>query len=377
MGMCVALLAMAVLPNAQAVESTDSLGAWRDYAARGVTPEFTWAARPSAAAVEPSVLDARLDTRSALMPSLSFASNAPGLSLSVRHAYASETPSAESAGFAAQELARSGTGLERTFIMPSVTRALGDSTTITGALVIAYQQFATPGLGQVSVNDTLPVGLQGGYNTGGYNESSMGSAVRIEAAERIGDNLTLHTAFQSKLDMEAFQSYRGVYADPGDFDVPAIASVGLGWSPSPRHRLGFDVQRVMYSDVNTFTSSALPTRFLSLLGDGATPDFTWRDLTVYGVDWTWQASARNAIQLRYSTQLQPEPSSELLYHALEDDFTDNNFALGFTHRFDRMGALRFAASYAPAQYFMGNYSYSDREGDGDHVELEAVWSIAF
>lgn len=372
-----AVLAMAFLPSAEAVESSDSLGAWRDYAARGVTPDFAWAARASAEAVEPRVLNDQFDARSALMPKLSFAANAPGVGISVSRAFASETPSAENGGFAAQSFSRAGAGLERTFIMPTLTRAVGETTSVTGALVIAYQQFATPGLGSTSVSVLLPSAAPGTFNPGAFNETSVGSAVRLEVEERLADSLTLHTAFQSKLDMQAFQNYRGVFADPGDFDVPAIASVGLGWTPTARHRFGFDVQHVMYSDVNTFTSSALPTRFLSLLGDGATPDFAWRDLTVYGVDWSWQMSARDAIKLRYSTQLQPEPSSELLYQALEDDFTDNNFALGFTHRFDRMGALRLAASYAPSQYFLGNYSYADRDHSGDHVEVEAVWSIAF
>ena len=81
--------------------------------------------------------------------------------------------------------------------------------------------------------------------------------------------------------------------------------------------------------------------------------------------------------MRYTTQQQPEPTSRLLYNALRDEFTDNNVALSLTHRFARAGSLRFAASYAPTQYFLGNASYLDPDARGDQVEVEAVWSIDF
>jgi hypothetical protein len=98
---------------------------------------------------------------------------------------------------------------------------------------------------------------------------------------------------------------------------------------------------------------------------------------VYSVDWTWQASSNDALALRYTTQQQPEATSSLLNRALADSFTDNNVALAYTHQFSDIGSLRFGASYAAAQNFLGNASYTNRDGQGDLVEVEAVWTVNF
>jgi hypothetical protein len=82
---------------------------------------------------------------------------------------------------------------------------------------------------------------------------------------------------------------------------------------------------------------------------------------------------------RVTSQQQPEPSSALLRQALAHSgaYSDTNLGLIFSHRFERAGVLRLGASYASAQYFLGNASYADRDLNGDQVEVEAVWTMAF
>ena len=141
--------------------------------------------------------------------------------------------------------------------------------------------------------------------------------------------------------------------------------------------VGLDVTRVMYSKINAFTSHALPTRFLSLLGDGAAPDFAWQDLTVYAADLTWRATKRDAFELRWTSQQQPIPTSELLASVLSPEYTDNNFSVAYSRLLGDASMLRLAASYAPSQYFLGNASYLDDGAQGAQVEVEAVWSVRF
>jgi hypothetical protein len=361
------LLAQTASATASDADADASLGAWRDYAVQGITPDFDWVER--SAAVEPTVLD-RAEARTALLPALEFAGDAPnGVSVALSHSVAGDTPGYESGGLAARSLTRLGTGIERTFVAPSLTRTVGDST-IRGSLILAQQQFATMGFGATTLTESPSSNPL-------LDESSVGTGVRIEVRQPLNAVLGFTAAYQSKLDMQAFQSYRGLFSDPGDFDIPAVASAELEWALGRRASLGFGVQRVMYSDVSAFTSAALPRRLLALLGDGTSPTFAWRDLTVYSVDWTWRPTRRDEIELRYTTQQQPEPTSRLLYNALADQFTDNNLALALTHRFVRAGSLRFAASYAPTQYFLGNASYLDPDASGDQVEVEAVWRIDF
>lgn len=366
-------IAIAALPIAQAQADAASLGAWQGYALSEVTPDFDWAGSNPGAALEPTVLSVSGAVRTSIMPDLHFVDldEGKGLAVAVSRTFAGDSPMFESGGLSARSVTAYGSGLERTLVAPSISYELGSERSISGAVVLAYQQFATWGLGSSAFEEpasSLP---------SGFTESSFGSGVRLQFEQRVSPSVGFSTAFQSKIDMDAFQSYRGVYSDPGDFDLPAVASAGIDFSLSPRNVLGFGVARVMYSEISPFTSNALPTRFLSLLGDGAAPVFEWQDLTVYSVDWTWQASARDHVQLRYTTQQQPEPTSAVLLAALEEDFTDNNVALAYTRRIGESATWRLAASYAPSQYFLGNVSYLNRDSQGAQVELEAVWTVHF
>ncbi|HVF34349.1 MAG TPA: hypothetical protein VND91_03390 [Candidatus Saccharimonadia bacterium] len=359
-----------MMSTARAAPADSGLGAWRDYAARGLTPDFSWADKPAVEAVRPTVIDTAFAPRAGSM-SFAFAGGDLSLGLTISRSRATDAVDA-SGRFEPQRLTRAGIGLERTFISPSLTHALDDRTSVTAGVVLADQRFATMGLGSSVFNEFAPSSLPAGIS-----ESSFGTGVRVALDQRIGDSLSLTSSFQSKIDMDAMQSYRGVYGGPGDFDVPAIASAGLAWSPLPAHTIDLDVQRVLYSDVSAFASASLPTRMLQALGDSDSPVFAWRDLTIYGVSWTWRATPTDAFRLRYSTQQQPEPTDALLRETLSNGFTDDNFALAYVHDFGRVGTLEFAASYARSPYFMGNWSRPNRDLYGDQIEVEAIWSVDF
>lgn len=363
--------------SAAGTDAQASLGAWKDYALRNMTPDYQWAQRPSEAAVTPSALNEALSApQTGTMPRLDFLAldAKSGIGVSIGRSIVGDTPAFESGGVSLGEVAHAGVGIERTYFSPSVTRELTEQTSITASAIFVYQRFASWGLGaglesEASAGPVLNAG----------NESSVGSGVRMEMRQQLGPALGLNVAYQSKVDMDAFQNYRGVYSDPGDFDIPALASVGLGWQVAPHATLGFGVSRVMWSGVTAFTSNALPRRFLALLGDGTSPVFAWRDHTVLSVDLAWQATPRDDFVLRLTSQQQPEPSSALLRQALAASgaYSDTNIGLMFLHRFERAGTLRLGASYAAAQYFLGNASYADHDLNGDQVEVEAVWTMAF
>lgn len=352
---------------------SSSLGVWEHYALRGITPDFAWAERPAADAVEPTLFDLAAD-RTGLTPrmSLDFSIGTP-LSVSVARALSGDTPLFEGAALPAQRVTGVGVGLERTLVSPALTRNLSDGVDLTVGAVFVQQSFATWGLGA-------------GLRT--YNEAvagapasflgtSYGSGVRLGLEQALGDGVAVRTGFQSRIDMSELQNYRGLYARPGDFDLPAVASGDLSWQAGPAHRLSAGVSRVMYSEVAPFTSAALPIRFLSLLGNASAPAFAWRDLTVYRVGWEWSPTQTSTIGFHYTTQQQPEPTSRALRDALAGEFTDDNFGAVLTQRLGAFGSLRFAASYAPVQYFLGNASYANRDARGDQLEVEAVWAMPF
>lgn len=341
---------------------------WRDYARAAMTPTYAWAETPAADAP-----DVRKAMASALADDVraefQLAVARKSLEVHISETRGNELMASNVASLSLFD--HSTPGLNRQMAGLQLAHEFDSGARVGAGVVVAEQQFAAFGFGSEQIESGDRMRLLG-------NESSTAAGVRLNYTQPFGERVSLHAALQSKIDMQPFQSYRGVFSDPGDFDVPAEAEVSARVALSPALSVTVGTQQVMYSELKAFSSYALPERFLSLLGDGTSPVFAWRDLAVYNLTLDYALGRASRIDLRYSTQQQPEPSSALLFDALREEFTDRNVAIGVTHRFDRAGELRLAASHAPVEYFLGNTSALGRgDAGGDQFEFEARWRVDF
>jgi long-subunit fatty acid transport protein len=364
-----ALACSLALPfSADATNAT--LQQWKAYARQAVTPDFAWAAAEPVRV--PSVLDTRRDAvvRESVMGSVVALTPVGQLRLLQAEGYF---------GFGAREqhtrLQQSLSPLSARYAATSLITPLGEDSRFSLTAIIARQRYVTQGFGS-AVWEGEPQRI--GVAIGGHAETSHGSGVRLGIEQVITPQLDWSLAVQSRLEMDAFKAYRGVYSEPGDFDVPGFVQTGLRWSPAVRTQIALEAQRVFYSDVAAITTAALPVRLLSLLGVGGSPQLAWRDLTVYSVETARETQAGGRWSLRYSTQQQPRPTSPILDRALSSQYSNTNLALGFQQHMGAFGRLHFAASYSPASYFLAAAPYLQREFDGgSQVEFEAHWLIPF
>jgi len=270
-----------------------------------------------------------------------------------------------------------GNSLERQYFSPGFEHKLNDSGVLGVAAVIAYQRYSSASLGMVLAttpdDEFLPRARYGPYEESGY-----GTGVRLDLRQEIFFGLAVETGFQSRINMNEFAAYRGVYANPADLDIPARAHVGLDFRTGNRSWLNVAVERVMYSDINAFPSRYLPNRFLSLLGDSTSPAFAWDDLTVYSVGWTWNNGADEQWQVGVSTRPQPSPTSVVLNRALRGDLAKSAMTVGYSRRTGPTSRLNFSAAYAPSEYAFGGSVLGVTTGSLDQrFEAEALWTYAF
>jgi long-chain fatty acid transport protein len=267
---------------------------------------------------------------------------------------------------------------ERQFFAPGFEQHLAEDSVLGVAAIIAYQRFSTASLGMMSATtpDNLWLGSSNVYSP--YEESGYGTGVRLALRQEIVGGLAFETGFQSRIDMEEFAQFRGVYSNPADLDIPARASVGLQLQASQRSWVNVAVERVLYSDISAFPSRYLPNRFLALLGDSTSPNFEWEDLTVYTVGWTWSDGDKQQWHVDYSTRQQPSPSSLLLSQALESDLADNALTVGYGLSTSRNSRLNLNAAYAPSEFaFGGSVLGVTTEDLSQRFELEALWTVSF
>jgi len=345
------------------------LARWHDYALASITPQFSWALQPQAL-VAPTVLDNYSADIS--RPSLFGAAPvAPArVSISVATGTVADTPAVMPAGQPAHWSKMPAAGLQRTVVAPSLTTNWGERGNVRLTGVLAYQRFASIGLGTThEFWAPLPSWAR---------DSSYGVGARVDVGNTIGERLRWEAGVQSRVGMEAFSNYRGVFADKGDFDIPASAQLSLSYALTPDFSLDAGVQRVQYSSIRPFTSSNLPTRFLALLGDSSSPVFAWRDLNVYSLGWTWRDETVGNLQLRYTTRQQPVPTSRLLERALSSATANDMFSVGWARPFGRSTNFSFLASYASSPYYLLMPTFvSHDDGTASRFEFEALWTTRF
>ena len=361
-------------PSAFVVQSVAAADAsvparWHDYALSSITPQFSWAVRPVSFEA-PRVLDnysgviARADLFKVGQTATTH------LGISVATGTVADTPSVlPDPNQRLTGLPQP--GLQRTVVTPTLSHDFGSHGSIRLTGVLAYQRFASLGLGTDAPTGWAPPPTWLG-------DSSYGAGARIDIGNAIGEGLRWNLGYQSRVGMGAFTNYRGVFADAGDFDIPASASAQLSYALTPEFGMDVGVQRVMYSAITPFTSSNLPTRFLALLGDGSSPVFAWRDLNVYSVGWTLHDEDVGNLQLRYTTRQQPVPTSKLLENALAPATANDLVSLGWSRGFGVNSNLSFAASYATSPYYLLMPSYLSRaDATAGRFEFEALWAVRF
>lgn len=244
-----------------------------------------------------------------------------------------------------------GVDLKQLFVNVSYAQRLTPSIAWGISPILAYQRFEITGLAAFGAQ-----GLSSDPDklTDNGHDYSLGYGARLGLVGDLRPGLTLGASYQTKMRMDEFDRYRGLFAEQGGFDVPATAMIGLAWETSPASTLLLDVQRIWYSDVTSVGAPLLPNLTSALLGDDGGAGFGWRDVTVVKLGYQWTRGADWTWRVGYSHCKQPIPGSEVLFNILAPGVIEQHFNAGFTRRLGQASEWSFAAMYAPEKEISGS-----------------------
>lgn len=193
-----------------------------------------------------------------------------------------------------------GVNLEQAFISLNVSYQATETLTFGFSPVFAVQRFSATGLeafGGMSI-DPAHVTNQG-------DDWANGLGYNIGVLWEPTPQLSLGAAYRSKIDMEPFEKYAGLFAEQGDFDVPAVATLGAAWVPPslPQWTFTGEFQRIFYSDVASVANPNAPP--LGPLGAANGIGFGWKDIDIWRVaaiyrhdeKWTFRGGISGASKL--------------------------------------------------------------------------------
>lgn len=290
-----------------------------------------------------------------------------------------------------------GINLEQIFINISFSRKINDKHAVGASIVGAGQRFAAKGLGNFGQFSLDPSNLDDNVHSRSY-----GVGLKVGYQGEVTKGLRFGASYQSKINMTKFDSYSGLFAEGGDFDIPATYNFGVSLDSGSSGILVVDYQRILYSDVdsvsnpvsrltdgscanalnttiqNGFTPS--PAAGAGCLGGSAGAGFGWQDMGIIKIGYQFDMG-ENTFRVGYSHASQPVPDSETLFNILAPAVVQDHYTAGWTYRLAGNQEINLAGMYAPTEKVKGANPF---DGGATQIEikmsqweLQAGWAMRY
>jgi len=214
--------------------------------------------------------------------------------------------------------------------------------------ILAVQRFKARGLQPFKALSVSPDNL----TNNGY-DYSYGAGVRAGwLGSLLHDQLNVGVSYQSKLWMTDFDDYEGLFANGGEFDIPAVFNFGLAFMITPKLTIVADYKRIFYDDVdalsntNDLSFNEIITNPDKRLGGDDGLGFGWDDINVYSVGLQYEASEKLTLRAGYSDADEPWKDANTLFNVLAPATVEKHASLGATYQLDTQSRVSFAFTHA-------------------------------
>lgn len=240
---------------------------------------------------------------------------------------------------------RTGIDMMQLIIAPTVAYKFDANQSVGVSPLLVQQIFKADGLQGFAGSSSSPANLTGnGYDT------SNGFGLRLGYLGKFG-NIAVGASFAPKIAMSRFSKYSGLFADGGNFDIPANYTLGIAVKATPDVTVALDYQRIQYSGVVSVNN---PMTSPGLLGTNNGMGFGWNDINVWklGVDWklnsTW--TVRGGVNVGQN----PIESRDVTFNILAPGVITTHYTLGATYTLSKNSEITASYMNAPSNTVSGN-----------------------
>jgi len=197
---------------------------------------------------------------------------------------------------------------------------------------------------------------------------SFGAGLKFGLHAPLSDVFSIGLSYQTKIWMNEFDDYSDLFANQGDFDIPANLKFGMTFQASDNIALNFDIDYIWFSQVDAVGNSiqrifSCPTAgqggmdLSSCLGGDNGAGFGWDNSTVFKTGMRWKAGEDWTWRFGYSYGKQPIPKSQMTFNILAPATIQSHLTAGFT--LERTPGRQFNMSfmYAPNKSVTGPQNF--------------------
>ena len=262
---------------------------------------------------------------------------------------------------------KTGVDLKQLFISPTISWDINEKNSVGVSLNIAYQMFEAYGMGQFA--GFTPSGTANNLSDLGHDES-YGLGATIGWTGQVTDSLTLGVAYHSRTYMEEFDAYKELFAEQGDFDIPANWTLGLAFQATPKLNVAFDIQHIYYSDVKSLNNPNNMTAANTQLGNDDGKGFGWDDMTIYKLGLEYQATDKLALRAGISHGEQPIGSDDTNFNVIAPAVIEDHATIGFTYTFSSGNEVTGYYMHAFENSVSGTGAHSHTGGGNTAQEIK-------
>jgi long-chain fatty acid transport protein len=236
-----------------------------------------------------------------------------------------------------------GVDLMQLIIAPTVARKFTNGHALGISPLIAYQRFKAYGLQPFAAISSDPTNL----TNNGYDDS-WGVGIRFGYYAELTPAFAIGAAYSTKIAMQEFDKYRGLFAEQGDFDIPENYNVGVAFKATPKLTIAGDYQRINYSDIPSVGNpSNVPGVGAAQLGASSSSiGFGWDDVNVFKIGLEYQWSPKMLLRAGYNVTDNPIQARDVTFNILAPGVVTDHLTLGFTYSMGGGSELTMAYMHA-------------------------------
>lgn len=267
------------------------------------------------------------------------------------------------------------------------------------ALDLAAQRFRMYGLQSFkafSQQFNVPISADYDHLTNNGFDYSYGAGVKLGYLGKfLDDKLSVGVSYTSRTYMTNFDKYRGLFAEQGDFDIPANYGLGIAVKPKKNLVIAADIYRIEWSSIaalgnrgpgtappgptanpNLYPGPLSNSRALKGIPSYGHPEFAtgndqgmgfgWKDQTVYKLGVNWGVNERLQLRAGYNYGATPIPDDQLTFNTLLPVTTEKHYTVGFTYKATEELEITGAYMLAPET---SQHSPNDRQNVVGQVDI--------
>lgn len=174
---------------------------------------------------------------------------------------------------------------------------------------------------------------------------AFGYGIKVGFQAELSDVFRIGGNFQSRIYMDEFDKYAGLFAEQGDFDIPMSLTLGLAFDARPDLTFMADYKKIYYGKIASIANSPFaPFPF----GADNGPGFGWKTIDIFklGVEyrqsdkWTWRAG--------FSRNENPIGPEAVTINILAPGVVKTHITGGFSFKVSEKNSISFAAGYIPS-----------------------------